>query len=36
MEKGSVEVDDLSKVYHLYSKASDRLRETFSIKKKKN
>ena len=35
MEKGSVEVDDLSKVYHLYSKASDRLRETFSIKKKK-
>ena len=35
MEKGSVEVNDLSKVYHLYSKSSDRLRETFSIKKKK-
>ena len=35
MEKGSVEVNDLSKVYHLYNKSSDRLRETFSIKKKK-
>lgn len=35
MEKGSVEVNDLSKVYHLYNKSIDRLRETFSIKKKK-
>ena len=35
MEKGSVEVNDLSKVYHLYNKSSDRLRETISIKKKK-
>lgn len=34
MEKGSVEVNDLSKVYHLYNKSIDRLRETFSIKKK--
>lgn len=35
MEKGSIEVRDLSKVYHLYNRSSDRIRETFSIKKKK-
>lgn len=35
MEKGTIKVKDLSKVYHLYDKPSDRLRETFSIKKKK-
>ncbi len=35
MEKGSIEVRNLSKVYHLYNRSSDRIRETFSIKKKK-
>ena len=35
MEKGSIQVEGLTKVYHLYNKPSDRLRETFSIKKKK-
>ena len=35
MDKGTIEVRDLSKVYHLYNKPSDRIRETFSIRKKK-
>lgn len=35
MDKGTIEVRDLSKVYHLYNKSSDRIRETFSIRKKK-
>lgn len=35
MEKGSIEVKNLSKVYHLYNRSSDRIRETFSIKRKK-
>lgn len=35
MDKGTIEVRDLSKVYHLYDKPSDRIRETFSIRKKK-
>ena len=35
MDKGPIEVRDLSKVYHLYNKPSDRIRETFSIRKKK-
>ena len=35
MDKGTIEVRDLSKVYYLYDKPSDRIRETFSIRKKK-
>ena len=35
MDKGTIEVRDLSKVYHLYNNPSDRIRETFSIRKKK-
>lgn len=35
MDKGTIEVRDLSKVYYLYDKPSDRIRETFSIIKKK-
>ena len=35
MDKGTIEVRDLSKVYHLYNKPSDRILETFSIRKKK-
>lgn len=35
MDKGTIEVRDLSKVYYLYDKPSDRIRETFSVRKKK-
>ena len=35
MEKGTIKIENLTKVYHLYDKPSDRLRETFSIKKKR-
>lgn len=32
---GSVEIADLTKIYHLYNKPTDRLRETFSLSHKR-
>lgn len=34
-EKKIIEVEDLTKVYHLYGKPKDRLKETFSLTRKK-
>ena len=34
-EKGSIQIENLTKVYHLYDKNTDRIRETFHLGRKK-
>ena len=34
-ERGSIQIKNLTKVYHLYDKNTDRIRETFHIGNKK-